>query len=192
MKVSFSVPNPREWVRRRLRYVRRYVRSQSDREPQCTPAHVDTEATSSETIWLRYQKTPGDDVHRPLLGLEIASTRGGVRMRDVTGVIDSGADSSVLPSEFAEALGYDDSELARVRIELASGNAIAWRALRPCRARVVGVPEVEFFLCPIFVENQLTALWGRRDFFTAFDVSFDERAQRFGIRSLLPTTPTER
>ena len=130
--------------------------------------------------------TPSDGDRRPWLTLEIwGQAPGASTPVPIDGLIDSGADTSALPFDYAEELGYGQRDLAWEPIRQVRGRAPAWRALRPCCARVRGIPEIEFDLCPVFIEGSLGALWGRADFMTAYSFELEEREERFTLRPLL-------
>jgi hypothetical protein len=99
---------------------------------------------------------------------------GGGEPVPVSGLVDSGADKTVLPIDYAELLGYSDDELERVEVGQVEGSVSAWDSKRPCRASVAGLSSVEFEMQPIFVAT-LDALWGRADLMGTFVVSIAER-----------------
>lgn len=49
-----------------------------------------------------------------------------------------------------------------------------------------GIAEIEFDLCPIFIDGSLDVLWGRLDLMTANKVEIEEREERFSLTPLLP------
>jgi len=60
---------------------------------------------------------------------------------EILGLVDTGADRSVLPIDYAAELGYTVDELAAVEVGQVEGSASAWLAQRPCKASV-GPPGV--------------------------------------------------
>lgn len=76
----------------------------------------------------------------------------------ISGLVDTGADRSVLPIDYAEELGYTVDDLAPVEVGQVEGSASAWMAQKPCGAIVDGIPELEFEITPLFVAS-LNALW---------------------------------
>jgi hypothetical protein len=109
---------------------------------------------------------------------------GGVR--GIGGVVDSGADRTLLPKSLAGSLGIDEGELEPTEgSEGAGGLQIpTWTSPYVIRARVI-VPYAEprglepwgpeFDLTPEFAEETIT-LFGREDFFAAFTVTIDQPA----------------
>lgn len=80
----------------------------------------------------------------------------------ISGLVDTGADRSVLPVDYAEELGYTVDDLTPVEVGQVEGSASAWLAQKPCGAIVDGIPEIEFEIAPLFVAS-LNVLWGRAD-----------------------------
>ena len=99
----------------------------------------------------------------------------------ISGLVDTGADRTVLPIDYAEELGYTVDDLAPVEVGQVEGSASAWLAQKPCRAIVDGIPEVEFEITPLFVAS-LNALWGRADLMMAFTVSVSEKLQELTLQ----------
>lgn len=98
----------------------------------------------------------------------------------IPGLVDTGADRSVLPIDYAEELGYTVDDLAPVEVGQVEGSASAWLAQRPCGAIVDGIPELEFEITPLFVAS-LNALWGRADLMMAYRVSVSEKDQELTL-----------
>lgn len=99
----------------------------------------------------------------------------------ISGLVDTGADRSVLPIDYAEELGYTVDDLAPVEVGQVEGSASAWLAQKPCRAFVDGIPEVEFEIAPLFVAS-LNVLWGRADLMMTFTISVSEKAKELTLR----------
>jgi hypothetical protein len=112
---------------------------------------------------------PYDD--DPRLALQVRGPAG--EPVSISGLIDSGAITTALPLEMAEELGYRDRDLFYMRVTVPGGSVGVWKARLPCRAVVPELENLPFELCPYFVPQLNEALWGRADFFVAFDVVFE-------------------
>jgi len=110
---------------------------------------------------------------RPYLWLVLTGPRGGERVL-VSGLVDTGADRSVLPIDYAQKLGYEVDDLAPVEIGQVEGSASAWVAQKPCHAFVDGIPDIRFEIEPLFVAG-LNALWGRADLMMNFTIGVSEK-----------------
>jgi Aspartyl protease len=66
----------------------------------------------------------------------------------ISGLVDTGADRSVLPIDYAEELGYTVDDLAPVEVGQVEGSASAWLAQKPCKAFVNGIPRLSSRLRP--------------------------------------------
>ena len=113
--------------------------------------------------------------HSPLLKVGVVTGKGNQPAQEVTAILDSGADRTVVPRSLVEALGVDYDNLKRP-VD-AAGDAIAGMGaggdfeLRVCRGKVRWHTTV---ICNEFwVANCLVVLLGRDDFFKLFDVMFD-------------------
>jgi hypothetical protein len=116
---------------------------------------------------------------RPYLFLHVEGLDGRGRM--IPGLIDSGADSSVLPAGYAPLLGYTRADLVRVEGTQVGGSVTLLRAIRPSRVYVPELPDLAFELAPFFVHGCQHALWGRADLMAHFDVTISESRQQFSI-----------
>ena len=125
-------------------------------------------------------KSGPDGQLRPYLLLTLLGVRPGAEV-DVLGLVDTGADRSVLPIDYAEELGYTVDDLAPVEVGQVEGSASAWVAKRPCKAFVDGLPSIEFEVEPLFVGG-LNALWGRADLMMRFTVSVSEKAKELTLQ----------
>lgn len=96
------------------------------------------------------------------------------RARTIPGLIDSGADRTVLPIGFAPLLGYGRSDLARMEGSHAAGTMPMLEALKPATAFVPQLPDLLFEMRPFFVQGCQQALWGRADLMLRFDVTISE------------------
>jgi len=84
---------------------------------------------------------PGPDGQwRPYLLLTLTGVKPAAEI-EILGLVDTGADRSVLPIDYAAELGYTVDELAAVEVGQVEGSASAWLAQRPCKASV-GPPGV--------------------------------------------------
>lgn len=116
---------------------------------------------------------------RPYLVLHITGLngRGGL----IPGLIDSGADSTVLPAGYASLMGYAAADL-RTQPGTQVGGSVTLRiATRPSSAYVPELPNVPFNITPCFVQGCQTALWGRSDLMQQFDVLISDRRQVFEL-----------
>ncbi len=130
---------------------------------------------------LSYSDPFGTGVPRPYLVLYVTGPNG--KSGAIPGVIDSGADMTCLPLGYASLMGYEaGSNLTLADGHQASGKMQVWAAeSTTCEAHVVGLTDHVFELRPSFVEGNEIPLWGRGDFFLAFQPTFDEVAQEFSL-----------
>ena len=186
VRFGISVPDPRE-IPLGLADFRRWLVTRGLEPAKCEPAQMRLEVADGDEISLSFVTgTGGPGVHRPSVVLQLnAVGTSRPRQVEIDGIVDSGADVSALPFEYAEALGYADADLRHQRVDVAGGHVDAWRAAYPVGAAVLGMPELRFELCPLFVPGSRTALWGRQDFMTAFRVVVDERAQLLTLVPLI-------
>lgn len=125
--------------------------------------------------------TPGSRL-RPYLTLDVTGPNGIVR--DVTGLIDTGADFSSFPSWFADEFGFDESTLREGTFGGASGVGPSRIGTKPCLARVADISsenEVELLINASFLPGLPTVLWGRLDFMMSYDITILESQKRFII-----------
>jgi hypothetical protein len=101
------------------------------------------------------------------------------RGRTIPGLIDSGADNSVLPAGYAPIMGYSGTDLAFLQGSQVSGSVTLRRATKPAAAYVPELPDLVFDMWPFFVDGCQHALWGRADLMRHFDVTIMERLQQF-------------
>ena len=116
---------------------------------------------------------------RPYLVLELAGPSG--RAERIHGLIDTGADSSVLPIELAALLGYHGDTLESPTLTQLVGSVEVARATIPISARLPHAPSDEFEITPLFVKECESVLRGRLDLMKRFDVFFAERERYFLI-----------
>lgn len=127
---------------------------------------------------LRFKR--GSDGHfRPYLWVVVQALNG--EEVPIQGLVDSGADKSVLPREYAPLLGYSQPSLQPEEIDQVEGLARGENAQVACSAHVRGEPAVTFPIQPLFV-NTLDALWGRGDLMRAYVVSISERDRELRLR----------
>lgn len=116
---------------------------------------------------------------RPYLWLVLTGPYGGEEIL-ISGLVDTGADRSVLPIDYAQTLGYKVDDLAPAEIGQVEGSASAWTAQKPCQASVDGIPNIKFEIEPLFVAG-LNALWGRADLMINFTISISEKDQELTL-----------
>jgi hypothetical protein len=109
----------------------------------------------------------------------------GVLQPETPALIDSGADVSTFPASWAKSLGIELSPRCCERKEAttAAGPATVWAYSQGLRVIIEGV---EHWLKAEFCEGLDLPLLGRRDFFDAYKITFDERAKTF---TLVPYGP---
>jgi hypothetical protein len=118
---------------------------------------------------------------RPYLAMQVTGING--QSGPIVGLLDSGADTTALPTGYAALMGYQAAQLERIEVGTAKGSGHGWRAVQPCTATVAGAtpPFLTLSLNPIFVETA-HPLWGRRDVMAMFTaVAIEETAQRFTL-----------
>lgn len=93
----------------------------------------------------------------------------------IPAVVDSGADSSVFPVEFAGPLGISLEACERAALATSGGEAEEFTWAEPVLALFDG-QEVE--LTASFAATPVTLL-GREDFFARYRVTIDQREQSF-------------
>lgn len=114
---------------------------------------------------------------RPYLFLHVTGLDGHGRM--IPGLIDSGADNTVLPAGYAPLMGYTRADLDLLKGTQVGGSVTLRRATRPSTAYVPEFPDLAFEMTPFFVHGCQHALWGRADLMRHFDVTIRERHQQF-------------
>lgn len=125
----------------------------------------------------------------PILRLAIDGPNGA---RDIAGVLDSGADRTLLPMSVAASLGIPAEDL--MPTDGGSGGAgglwfPTWALTYPLCARVVAPFDrgdelwgPDLALMPEFAKHDDTvALFGREDVFCTYAVTFDQPASAFYI-----------
>lgn len=133
----------------------------------------------AQPVAIPYRSIVAGDIARPLLFLQVVGVN--LRAGIVPGIVDSGADSSSFPFEYATLMGYSAQMLVPEQFGQVSGTDLAYRGAIPITAWVPEIPEVQIEIFPLFIPGSQSALWGRQDFMARFDVGFQERLQRFSI-----------
>lgn len=116
---------------------------------------------------------------RPRPYLDLLLGRETPPQRPVQGLLDTGADVSCLPSEYAAILGLTPQDLehqATARHE----QPLVDQSIPPIFAQLPGDRERTFELRPIFLPDTPQILWGR-DLMQFYTVSFAEREQQFTL-----------
>jgi Retroviral aspartyl protease len=116
---------------------------------------------------------------RPILILHVTGPRGA--KGDIAGLIDSGADGTVLPAGYAPLMGYTPADIAVQQGAGVGGSVIMHQATTPSQAFVPEIPDLVFDLNPSFVQGCQIALWGRKDLLHHFDVHIMERRKQFSL-----------
>lgn len=98
---------------------------------------------------------------------------------DVLGIVDSGADSTCLPRDFAALMGYAAGDLEEKPMVQAGGATTCWVPKQPSTAWVVGLEDRPFSFEPTFMDGALSVLWGRADLFQEFGIVSDEPSKHF-------------
>jgi len=117
---------------------------------------------------------------RPFLVLTVIGP-GGNRRGSIAGLIDSGADGTVLPAGYASLMGYLAPDLVAEQGAQVGGSVTMWRAERSSRAFIPEIPQLVFDIDPSFVHGCQIALWGRKDLLHHFDVHIMERRKQFAV-----------
>lgn len=81
------------------------------------------------------------------------------------GLLNTGADRTVLPFDYAEPLGYGVDDLELQRAQQVQGLAEMYVPRESCRARLPGADWYVFSVSPVFIGGALNALWCVHDFF---------------------------
>jgi len=114
-------------------------------------------------------------IYRPMISLKLIS---GEKSENCFSLLDSGTDSTLINSEFAEALGIDESKCKRIKV---SGieNSESTGFLAQVKFRVEGFEE-EFETEVVFVKNMVTSgLLGQKDIFESFNIRFEKKKNKF-------------
>ncbi len=88
---------------------------------------------------------------RPYLALHVTGING--TSGRIVGLLDTGADTTLLPLGYASLMGYGPQTLTAATVGTAGAPADAHRADVPCAAQVVGIGDVALELHPVFVAS---------------------------------------
>jgi hypothetical protein len=116
---------------------------------------------------------------RPFLVLTVTGPGGATG--PIAGLIDSGADGTVLPAGYAPLMGYTATDLVAEQGAQVGGTVTMWQAAKPSQAFIPEIPGFVFELQPCFINGCQTPLWGRKDLFQHFDVNVMERRKQFSL-----------
>jgi hypothetical protein len=125
--------------------------------------------------------------YRPYLVLTVTGPDGSKR-GPIAGLIDTGADGTVLPSGYAPLMGYTVADIVAEQGTQVGGSVTMWRATRPSQAYIPELPDVVFAFNPCFVQGCQIPLWGRSDLMQHFDVTIMERHKQFSL-TRVPDAP---
>jgi Retroviral aspartyl protease len=114
---------------------------------------------------------------RPYLVLHVTGINGASGL--LPGLLDTGADSTVLPAGYAPLMGYTATDLETMQGTQVGGSVTLKNAKSPSKAYVPEIPDLVFDIRPCFVQGCQNALWGRADLLKNFDVTIMERKQQF-------------
>lgn len=131
------------------------------------------------TSRVKFSYDQGEDgKQRPYLWLDL-KREGGPSIR-ARGLFDSGADVSLLASEYGDALGLGPEDLMDAVAEGPAGPIAVQQSRPSILASLPGTSEILVPLHPLFVPGGSGAHWGR-DFMAVYAVAFDERAHQFSL-----------
>lgn len=116
---------------------------------------------------------------RPYLVLHVTGINGQSGL--IPGLLDTGADSTVLPAGYAPLMGYTGADLQTVPGTQVSGSVTLRNATKPSSAYIPEMPGLVFDVMPCFVHGCQNALWGRADLMQHFDITLMERKQQFSL-----------
>jgi len=142
----------------------------------------------SQVVALPYRDPFNTGRLRPYLLLHVVGPSGA--SGDLWGIVDSGADSTCLPLDFAPLMGYGPGDLEQQPFQQAGGTATCYIAKQSSVAWVVGLDDRPFNVQPTFIDGASSVLWGRQDFFMQFGITFDEANQHFSL-TVSPTRGKE-
>ena len=141
-----------------------------------------TMAGPGQRFTIAYRSIVAGDLARPILVMQVTGING--RSGMVPGIVDSGADTSSFPFDYAQLMGYGTTTLVTETFEQAGGSGNGYRALRARTAVVPEIPGTVVSMTPSFIPGSGVVLWGRTDFMMAFDVTVSESNQQFTITAL--------
>ena len=135
-------------------------------------------SSAPDVITLPYLEEYAGGPIRPYLWLHLYGPNGANGA--VQGLIDTGADVSVLALGYAQLMGYEPRDLDVEQIHGVAGQVDAYVPKMPCKANVVGLEHFEFEMRPAFIPGQ-DALWGRADFMLVFGIVLNESARTLSL-----------
>jgi hypothetical protein len=121
-----------------------------------------------------------DEILKPYLMLTLRASDGTHELK-IPGLVDTGADRSVLPRAYAEMLGYTTEDLKSTTMEQVQGSFSALIAGRPCLAFLPGMEELQFEMRPLFVDGS-RILWGRDDLMRTYEVCVSQKKETLTLR----------
>lgn len=101
---------------------------------------------------------------------------------NITALLDSGADNTMFPLAWAKAFGIDQNACVEDDCNTVGGPAKQY-VWSPGLDASVPVMNCDVHLNACFADGLAVVILGRHDFFDAFRVSFDQRAQSFTLQS---------
>lgn len=111
------------------------------------------------------------------MAIELCSVDGNSRF-PLRALPDSGADCSCFPKEWAEPLGIDLDACESRRVITGAGRTNHFDHAKPLAARILGRDiELSATFGPVGI-----GILGRHDFFSYFQVEFDERERFVRLR----------
>ncbi len=116
---------------------------------------------------------------RPFLVLAVTGP-GGAK-GPIPGLIDTGADGTVLPAGYAPLMGYSPADIASQQGSGVGGSVTMHQATKPSTAVIPEIPDFAFEINPCFVEGCQIALWGRKDLMQHFEIKIMERSKQFSL-----------
>jgi hypothetical protein len=127
--------------------------------------------------------TLGVDMHVPAVPLGLSLPSG--ETFTTRALLDSGAESSSFPFEYASLLGIDLAECISAEMMTVGGSVYAYLSKRDLVATIFGIAVP---LKPIFASTPVVVL-GRLDFFTRFVVTIDALNKRFSLEPIAGEAP---
>ncbi len=143
--------------------------------------------TFSMAIILRYEHIPRKDktlVRAPFIRVQSRDSEGNLVV--ISGLLDSGADSTVVPKEMAEYLGLKEGK------ELDTGGIGGFVKVRMSKMQVTvkGLRESYPLLLDVLVIqdklNTAPLIFGRNGFFEHFHVTFRQDEEKIALKKIKP------
>lgn len=157
---------------------------ESQRPPEISPPSAQR---VPDRVKFNYEPGP-TGTYRPYLWLDMRTEVGtGIQVR---GLLDTGADVTLLDSAYLSALGLNEADLEPVYVDGPAGKLTGGRSRTVVLASLPGAPGNAAPLRPIFTDAAGEVRWGR-DFMSLYAVAFDEQSRQFSLysRQLTPTRP---